>query len=74
MNTAALTRGALAVYLALFFAFLFGPLLVMGVSAFNTPSYPQAWPIEGFTFAYFRDPDGTPLEIINRTHYSGKNT
>ena len=27
--------------------------------------------IDGPRF-YFRDPDGTPLEIINRTHYSGK--
>jgi len=26
--------------------------------------------IDGPRF-YFRDPDGTPLEIINRTHYSG---
>jgi glyoxylase I family protein len=29
--------------------------------------------IDGPRF-YFRDPDGTPLEIINRTHYSGKAT
>lgn len=29
--------------------------------------------IDGPRF-YFRDPDGTPLEIINRTHYSGKTT
>ena len=27
--------------------------------------------IDGPRF-YFRDPDGTPLEIINRTHYSGQ--
>jgi glyoxylase I family protein len=27
--------------------------------------------IDGPRF-YFRDPDGTPLEFINRTHYSGK--
>jgi spermidine/putrescine transport system permease protein len=53
VNAAAMTRAALAVYLVLFFAFLFGPLLVMGVSAFNTPSYPQAWPIEGFTLDWF---------------------
>ena len=29
--------------------------------------------IDGPRF-YFRDPDGTALEIINRTHYSGKTT
>ena len=27
--------------------------------------------IDGPRF-YFRDPDGTPLEFINRTHYTGK--
>jgi spermidine/putrescine transport system permease protein len=40
-------------YIALFFAFLFGPLAVMGVTAFNTPSYPQVWPFEGFTLDWF---------------------
>ncbi|MBN9218130.1 MAG: ABC transporter permease subunit [Mesorhizobium sp.] len=40
-------------YLALFLFLLMAPLLVMTASAFNTPSYPQAWPIEGFTFAWF---------------------
>ena len=38
---------------ALFFAFLFGPLLVMGITAFNTPTYPQVWPFEGFTLRWF---------------------
>ncbi len=46
-------RAMLGFYLVLFFGFLFGPLLVMGVTAFNTPSYPQAWPIEGFTLDWF---------------------
>jgi spermidine/putrescine transport system permease protein len=40
-------------YIALFFGFLFGPLLVMGVTAFNLPSYPQVWPFEGFTLEWF---------------------
>jgi spermidine/putrescine transport system permease protein len=43
----------LGFYIALFFAFLFGPLLVMGVTAFNTSSYPQVWPFEGFTLDWF---------------------
>jgi spermidine/putrescine transport system permease protein len=43
----------LGFYLVLFFAFLFGPLAIMGVTAFNTPSYPQAWPFEGFTLEWF---------------------
>ena len=39
----------LGFYIALFFGFLFGPLAVMSVTAFNTPDYPQVWPFEGFT-------------------------
>ena len=46
-------RALLGLYLLAFFGFLFGPLLVMGVTAFNTPSYPQAYPIEGFTLDWF---------------------
>jgi spermidine/putrescine transport system permease protein len=46
-------RIVLGLYLAMFFGFLFGPLLVMGVTAFNTPSYPQAYPIEGLTLDWF---------------------
>ena len=45
----------LGFYIALFFAFLFGPLAIMGVTAFNTPSYPQVWPFEGFTIDEQRD-------------------
>jgi spermidine/putrescine transport system permease protein len=47
------TRLAISLYMALFFGFLLGPLLIMAISAFNTPSYPQVWPIEGFTFDWF---------------------
>jgi ABC-type spermidine/putrescine transport system permease subunit II len=40
-------------YLLLFFTYLFGPLAIMGITAFNTPSYPQAYPFEGFTWHWF---------------------
>jgi len=40
-------------YLGIFFLYLFGPLAVMGVTAFNTPSYPQAFPFEAFTWHWF---------------------
>jgi spermidine/putrescine transport system permease protein len=40
-------------YLVAFFVFLFGPLVVMGITAFNTPRYPQVWPFEGFTLDWF---------------------
>jgi len=42
-----------AFYLLVFFTYLFGPLAIMGVTAFNTPSYPQAYPFEGFTWHWF---------------------
>jgi ABC-type spermidine/putrescine transport system permease subunit II len=52
MNTW-ISRTTFLGYLVLFFGFLLGPLLVMGISAFNTPSYPQAYPFEGFTLRWF---------------------
>jgi spermidine/putrescine transport system permease protein len=43
----------LGFYIGLFFAFLFGPLAIMSVTAFNISSYPQVWPFEGFTLDWF---------------------
>ena len=40
-------------YIFLFFLYLFGPLAVMSVTAFNTPDYPQAFPFESFTLEWF---------------------
>ena len=40
-------------YLLLFFLYLFGPLLVMSTTAFNSPGYPQAYPWEGATWHWF---------------------
>jgi spermidine/putrescine transport system permease protein len=48
-----ISRTLLVLYLVSFFAFLFGPLVVMSVTAFNTPAYPQVWPFEGFTLDWF---------------------
>ncbi len=53
MKSDLLTRIVVPLYLVLFFTFLLGPLVVMGVSAFNTPAYPQVWPIEGVTLRWF---------------------
>lgn len=55
MSREGTNRFILAVYLVSFFVFLLGPLVVMGVSAFNTPSYPQVWPVEGVTLGWFRE-------------------
>ena len=53
MNSRLLWRLMLGFYVALFFGFLFGPLVVMSVTAFNTSSYPQVWPFEGVTLDWF---------------------
>jgi spermidine/putrescine transport system permease protein len=46
-------KGMIGFYIVLFFLYLFGPLMVMSVTAFNTPNYPQAYPFEGFTLDWF---------------------
>lgn len=53
MSSKTIFQLMMSFYFVLFFGFLFGPLLIMCVSAFNTPSYPQAWPLEGFTLEWF---------------------
>jgi spermidine/putrescine transport system permease protein len=53
MTSNAVMKGMLGFYILLFFLYLFGPLLVMGVTAFNTPNYPQAYPFESFTLDWF---------------------
>ena len=49
MSSRVVMKAMIAFYLLIFFAYLFGPLAVMGVTAFNTPNYPQAYPFEAFT-------------------------
>lgn len=41
-------------YALIFFAYLFGPLAVMGITAFNTSEYPSVYPFEGFTLDWFK--------------------
>ncbi|MER5173210.1 ABC transporter permease [Thioclava sp. GXIMD2076] len=55
MNQQKINSALVGIYLVVFFIFLLGPLLVMAVSAFNTPNYPQVWPIEGVTLDWFRE-------------------
>lgn len=43
----------LTLYLLLFFGYLLGPLIIMGVTAFNSPSFPRATPWEVLTFEWF---------------------
>jgi spermidine/putrescine transport system permease protein len=53
VNSKLVMRGMIGFYILLFFAYLFGPLMVMSVTAFNTPNYPTALPFEGFTLDWF---------------------
>ena len=53
MSSRYVMKGMIAFYVFLFFLYLFGPLLVMSVTAFNTPNDPQAWPFEAFTLQWF---------------------
>ncbi len=46
------TRLALRVWVALVLAFLFTPIVIIMLYAFN-PSRIQSWPLPGFTFAWF---------------------
>jgi spermidine/putrescine transport system permease protein len=55
MSARLVWRAMLGFYLVLFFGFLFGPLAVMTATAFNTPTYPQAYPFESFTLHWFAD-------------------
>ncbi len=53
MSARTVQRLMMGFYVVLFFGFLFGPLLVMAVTAVNTAQYPQVLPFEGFTFDWF---------------------
>ncbi len=53
MNSKHVMKGMIGFYIFLFFLYLFGPLLVMSITAFNTPNYPQAFPFETFTLDWF---------------------
>ncbi len=52
-NSSPLIRIGLAFYLLLFFTYLLGPLVLMGITAFNSASFPQVTPWEVFSFEWF---------------------
>jgi spermidine/putrescine transport system permease protein len=53
MSSQTIIKAMIGFYVLLFFAYLFGPLVVMSITAFNTPGYPTAYPLEGFTLDWF---------------------
>ena len=46
-------RVALGLYLVIFFGYLVGPLMVMGLSAFNSATFPSIIPWQCFTYEWF---------------------
>jgi spermidine/putrescine transport system permease protein len=53
MTSRAIGRFLYGFYALIFFSFLFGPLILMGITAFNTEAYPSVTPWSGFTFKWF---------------------
>jgi spermidine/putrescine transport system permease protein len=53
MKSATILRALIGFYVLLFFAYLFAPLVIMSITAFNTPAFPQAFPFESFTLDWF---------------------
>ena len=53
MTSDAVRRAMFGLYVVVFFAYLFGPLAVMGVTAFNSSAYPQAMPFQHATLRWF---------------------
>lgn len=53
MNRRALTSTFLGLYLVVLFAYLIGPLIIMSITAFNSPGFPKAAPFECLTFEWF---------------------
>ena len=53
MTARSMMRLMVGAYLAIFFGYLFGPLIVMSITAFNTSDYPAVIPFEGFTLKWF---------------------
>ena len=58
MSSKSVMKAMIGFYVFLFFLYLFGPLMVMSVTAFNTPNYPTAFPFEGFTLEAYASETG----------------
>lgn len=54
MTSSPLARFGTAAFCLLFFGFLFGPLIIMVVTAFNSSSFPRMVPWDCFTVDWFR--------------------
>ena len=53
MKNISFMRLSIWIYLGVFFAYLLGPLVIMSITAFNSPEFPRATPWECLTFEWF---------------------
>ena len=53
MTTERIQKYLIIGFVVLFFVYLFGPLIVMGITAFNTSSFPRMAPWDCFTVEWF---------------------
>ncbi len=53
MMSERIIRYSIWIYLAIFFSYLLGPLVIMSITAFNSPTFPRATPWECLTFEWF---------------------
>ncbi len=68
-----LIRIGMSLYLLMFFTYLLGPLVLMGITAFNSASFPQITPWEVFSFEWFSKlfADDRILEGLENSLYVG---
>ncbi len=53
MSADTVRKAATLAFVAVFFFYLFGPLIIMGISAFNSSAFPRVSPWECFTVEWF---------------------
>jgi spermidine/putrescine transport system permease protein len=75
MNPAIL-RISIWIYLAIFFAYLLGPLVIMSATAFNSSQFPRMTPWECFTYDWYGDlfQDERILNGIKNSFFIGAGT
>tara|TARA_Y100001935_G_scaffold90638_1_gene75226 strand:- start:269 stop:1498 length:1230 start_codon:yes stop_codon:yes gene_type:complete len=55
MKSGYLMNALLGIYIFIFFTYLFGPLLIMSVTAFNSAEFPSITPWECFSWRWFNE-------------------
>ena len=55
MKSGHLMNALLGIYISIFFTYLFGPLLIMSVTAFNSAEFPSITPWECFSWRWFNE-------------------